>query len=356
MAAKNDQPEPEVIIARKASAGRITLNRPDALNALTYPMIGMIHSALRQWGEDPEVELVILDGAGSRGLCAGGDVRALYDSRADGLAFGNKFWRDEYHLNHDISRFAKPFVAIMDGIVMGGGIGLSAHGSHRIVTENSKIAMPETGIGLVPDVGGSWLLGHAQGELGTYLGLTGAQMSGSDAIQTGFADVFVPAQQLPALTAKLEQGGAGLVDEIIADFETTIPKSKLAEARRELDDWFAFDSVEEILARLNTTTNELAQNARKAMLRKSPKSSKLALAALRATRKMSDLAPALQIEYRMVTRLFADGEFIEGVRALIIDKDRRPKWSPAHLQDVTPDLVAEYLSALPPAEELVLQD
>jgi len=346
--------QPEVIITRKGRAGRITMNRPDALNALTYPMVGMIFDALSQWAEDPRVELVILDAAGTRGLCAGGDIVAFYDSRNDGADFGRQFWRDEYRLNDFIGRYPKPYIAIMDGIVMGGGIGLSAHGSHRIVTEKSRLAMPETGIGLVPDVGGSWLLGHAQGELGTYLGLTGSQMSGADAIQTGFADSFVPAHRLPALIAGLEQRGAGMADDVISEFETTIPHSALAQARRDIDDWFGFDNVEEILARLNSTTSEVAQKARNALQRKSPKASKLALAAMRKARLLPDLAAALTLEYRLVTRLLEDGEFIEGVRALIIDKDRRPQWSPSRLEDVSAQMVEAYLAPLPPGEELVL--
>ncbi len=172
----------DVIIRREGRAGRLTMNRPQALNALTTPMVGMITKALAEWRDDAAVELVVLDAVGDRALCAGGDVMSLYESRTQGSAFAREFWSAEYRLNAMIGRYPKPFVAIMDGIVMGGGIGLSAHASHRIVTERSMLAMPETGIGLVPDVGGTWLLARAPGEVGTYLGLTGARMSGADAI------------------------------------------------------------------------------------------------------------------------------------------------------------------------------
>ena len=337
---------PQIIIAREGRAGRLTLNRPDALNALNYPMVGAIDDALRKWIGDPDVELVILDGAGDRALCAGGDVRAIYDNRDDDGTFGGTFWRDEYHLNALISRFPKPFVAIMDGIVMGGGIGLSAHASHRIVTDRSMLAMPETGIGLIPDVGGTWLLGRAQGELGTYLALTGARMTGSDAIQVGLADSYVPSVELPALISAICRGGRGQLDDIISDFEITIPSSDLAANRSQIDDWFGFDSLHAIMDRLNSTTNELAQKTRAELKLKSPKSLVLTLAALRGVQKMTSLEEALNVEYRLVTRLLADGEFIEGVRALLVDKDKRPRWSPDRLEDLSPELVERFFQPL----------
>ena len=207
------QPSPtdEVLIRREGRAGRITMNRPKALNALTFPMIGHIRAALAGWKDDPSVELVLLDGAGERGLCAGGDVRSLYESRAQGSGFARTFWRDEYRLNALIARYPKPYVAIQDGIVMGGGIGLSSHASHRIVTERSQLAMPETGIGLIPDVGGTWLLANAPGQVGVYLGLTGEAMRGADAIHARFSDALVPSAKLPALIDRLIDPNGGPV-------------------------------------------------------------------------------------------------------------------------------------------------
>ncbi len=188
----------DVLIRREGRAGRITMNRPKALNALTYPMVGEIERALLAWQADQAVDLVILDGAGERGLCAGGDVRSLYDARTEGSGFARTFWRDEYRLNTLIHRYKKPFVPIMDGIVMGGGIGLSGHASHRIVTEKSMLAMPETTIGLIPDVGGTWLLSRAPGATGPYLGLMGHRMNAADALYAGFADTMVATAKLPA--------------------------------------------------------------------------------------------------------------------------------------------------------------
>jgi len=195
-------PKDEVLIRREGRAGRITINRPQALNALTHAMVAPIWDALLAWRDDARVEVVLLDGSGERALCAGGDVRALYDSRGAGSGAARAFWRDEYRLNALIGRYDKPYVAIQDGIVMGGGIGLSAHARHRIVTERSRLAMPETGIGLIPDVGGSWLLGRAPGEAGLYLGLTGAEMDAADAIYARFSDAFVPVSGLGELKGR----------------------------------------------------------------------------------------------------------------------------------------------------------
>ena len=195
----------EVLISREGRAGRITMNRPKALNALTYPMVGQIWNALLDWRDDPAVELVLIDGAGERGLCAGGDVRSLYESRTQGSGAARSFWSEEYRLNALIGRYPKPFVAIQDGIVMGGGIGLSGHARHRIVTERSQLAMPETGIGLIPDVGGTWLLAHAPGETGIYLGLTGERMGAADAIYARFSDAFVPSHKLGELRCAIER-------------------------------------------------------------------------------------------------------------------------------------------------------
>ena len=344
----------EVLIRREGRAGRITMNRPKALNALTYPMIGQIAAALDAWHTDPAIGVILLDAVGDRALCAGGDVISLYESHAQGAGFARRFWRDEYHLNAAIHRYPKPFVAIMDGIVMGGGIGLSAHARHRIVTERSMLAMPETGIGLVPDVGGTWLLARAQGELGTYLGLTGARMSGSDAIQAGFAQSYVTTAQLNALKASLIDPDGGDVDGLILAAEEPVPPSPLAEARKKIDRWFAFDTIEAISHELTTTTDPLAQKIRNDLKSKSPLALKATLAALRSARQMTSLEAALVQEYRLVVRLFERGEFNEGVRALLVDKDRAPKWQPPSLAEVTPTLIAELLAPFPPGEELQL--
>jgi enoyl-CoA hydratase len=299
------------------------------------------------------VTVVVLDGAGGRGLCAGGDVRWLYDVKATSPGDALTFWREEYALNAMIARYPKPYVAIMDGLVMGGGIGLSAHGRHRLVTETSALAMPETTIGLIPDVGGTWLLARAQGRLGIYLGLTGARMDASDAIQAGFADTCVAMADVPALLERLADPKAGPVDEVIDAAEQPVPTSKLAAKRELIDLKFQGDTVGEIASKLLTTTDEFAAKARADLATRSPKALALTLEAIRRATSYKSLEEALGIEFRLCKRLYEDGEFIEGVRALIVDKDRRPKWNPARLEDVTPALVAQYFAPLPAGEDLV---
>ncbi len=337
----------EVLIRREGRAGRITMNRPAALNALTYAMVGRIWEALTAWQDDPTVGLVLLDGAGERALCAGGDVRALYDSREQGSSFARAFWSEEYRLNALIGRYPKPFVAIQDGIVMGGGIGLSGHARHRIVTERSRLAMPETGIGLIPDVGGTWLLAHAPGETGVYLGLTGEPMGAADAIYARFADTFIPSAKLPQLVDRLVDAKGGPVGAAIAALSEDAGSPPLAARRADIDRVFGMATVEAMLAALSEMPGEWAHKTAATLAQKSPKSLELTLAAIRNARSLASLEAALNVEYRLTVRLFEDGEFPEGVRALIVDKDRKPRWSPARLADVGPDLVAAYLAPLP---------
>jgi enoyl-CoA hydratase len=342
------------LIRREGRAGRITMNRPQALNALTLAMVHQIWEALLAWRTDPAVELVVLDGAGDKALCAGGDVRALYDSRDEGSTLARTFWRDEYRLNALIGRYPKPFIAIQDGIVMGGGIGLSGHARDRIVTERSKLAMPETGIGLIPDVGGTWLLADAPGAVGVYLGLTGEAMRAADAIYAHFADVFVPSAKRAQLVERLVDPRGGSAAEVIRAFAEEAGPSPLAGRRTDIDSAFGGDSVEAMLAALGGMAGEWAQKTAATLAQKSPKSTKLTLAAIRNAQALGSLEEALNVEYRLCVRLFEDGEFTEGVRALIVEKDRSPKWSPARLEEVRPELVAAYLAPLPAGEELGL--
>lgn len=343
----------DILIRTEGRAGRITLNRPKALNSLTYPQVLRITEALEAWTVEPAVQLVILDGAGGRALCAGGDIRAMYDSAQEGSGFARRFWADEYRLNASIGRYPKPYVALMDGIVMGGGIGLAGHASHRIVTERSQLAMPETTIGLVPDVGGSWLLSRAPGEIGVYLGLLGHRMGAADALYAGFADYHVPSAKLPELVAGLVRPGPAPAEVIEA---LTIPPgtSELRQRRDQIDSLFGHDSVEAIRAALEEAGTEWAAQRLADLATRSPKALKLALKSIREARGVFSLAEALRIEYRLTSRLFEDGEFIEGVRALIVDKDRAPKWNPPRLEDVTPEMVTGYFAPLPPGEELDL--
>jgi enoyl-CoA hydratase len=345
----------DVLFRREGRAGRITMNRPQALNALTLGMVHRIWEALLAWRADPAVELVVLDGAGDKALCAGGDVRALYDSRQQGSTLARTFWRDEYRLNALIGRYPKPFVAIQDGIVMGGGIGLSGHARDRIVTERSRLATPETGIGLIPDVGGTWLLADAPGAVGVYLGLTGEAMRAADAIYTHFADAMIPSAKLTQLVARLVDTRGGSVAGAIRALSEDAGPSPLAERRADIDRAFGGDSVEAMLGALGAMPGEWAQKTAAALAQKSPKSLKLTLAAIRNAQALGSLEEALNVEFRLCVRLFEDGEFLEGVRALIVDKDRTPKWSPARLEEVGADTVAAYLAPLAPGEELGLR-
>jgi enoyl-CoA hydratase len=345
----------EIIIRREGRAGRITLNRPKALNALTYPQIGQIRAALEAWREEAGVALVILDGAGDRALCAGGDVLTLYEKRDDGGRYARQFWWDEYHLNQMIARYPKPYVALMDGIVMGGGIGLSAHASHRIVTERSMLAMPETGIGLVPDVGGTWLLSQAPGHFGEYLGLLGERMNAGDAILMEFADTTVQSDALDDLVAALVAPDGDPVGVTIANLASAPPPPVLVARQDSVDEIFALPTLEAILDALAKGTQAWHEKALATARQRSPLALKLTLAAVRRVREMASVEDALNLEYRLVTRLFRHGEFIEGIRALLVDKDKDPQWTPPTVAGVTADMVDAFLAPLPPGEALDLR-
>ncbi|WP_233580644.1 enoyl-CoA hydratase/isomerase family protein [Streptomyces triticirhizae] len=349
--------EPEVLTSRAGRLGLLTLNRPRALNALNHPMVRVLTATLRAWAADPDVATVAIAGAGERGLCAGGDIRAIHadatSGTADAGAASAAFWRDEYRLNALIARFPKPYVALMDGIVMGGGVGLSAHGTLRVVTERSRVAMPETGIGFAPDVGGTWLLARAPGELGTHLALTGGEMTAGDAVHCGFADHFAEAHALPALLADLAHTPAA---EAVAAHAGPVPPGELAAARPWIDACYAADTVEEILARLAARPEPAAQRAAATLATRSPTSLKVTLAAVRRARRLGGLEEALEGEYRTSRALLASPDLAEGVRAQVVDKDRNPRWRPATLAEVGAADVARYLAGPEHGEGLGLTD
>ncbi|QHA02654.1 enoyl-CoA hydratase/isomerase family protein [Streptomyces broussonetiae] len=325
-------------------AAHITLNRPKALNALNHEMVRRIDAALTEWEHDPAVQAVVITGAGERGLCAGGDIRAVHDDARDGDGTASAaFWRDEYHLNARIAHCAKPYVAVMDGIVMGGGVGLSAHGSVRIVTERSRIAMPETGIGFVPDVGGTYLLGLAPGELGTHLALTGAQIGAGDALLCGLADHFVPSAGLRDLVDDL---AALPVHEAVARHEQPPPQGELAERRTWIDLCYDAGTVEEILHRLLGHGDPSAKEAAETLLARSPTALKVTLAAMRRARRLGSLERVLDQEYRVSCAALGTPDLVEGVRAQVIDKDRNPRWSPATLAEVSGADVERFFAPL----------
>ncbi|MGW8485922.1 enoyl-CoA hydratase/isomerase family protein [Streptomyces sp. NPDC055886] len=321
--------------------GVVTLNRPQALNALTHAMVQAIAAALDRWEHDPEVGAVVITGAGERGLCAGGDIRSIYEDARVGGRASAAFWRDEYRLNARIARYPKPYVAVMDGIVMGGGVGVSAHGSVRIVTERSKVAMPETGIGFVPDVGGTYLLALAPGELGTHLALTGAVVGARDALLCGLADHFVPAGELPAFLAALRTEG---VPQVLRRYVREAPPGTLDADRAWIDHCYAADSVEQIVERLLASEAPAAGEAAATILGRSPTALKVTLAALRRARELGPLERVLEQEYRVSCAALSSPDLVEGIRAQVIDKDRTPTWSPGTLVEVTDADVARYFA------------
>ncbi|MGA7806788.1 enoyl-CoA hydratase/isomerase family protein [Bradyrhizobium sp.] len=349
-------PEPDLIARREGSAGIIRLNRPKAINAVTLEMFREIETALDAFEADPAVALIVLEGAGERGLCAGGDIRALYESAKVKGDLGKVLWREEYVLNARIAKFVKPYVAFMDGIVMGGGVGLSAHGRHRVVTERTRLAMPEVGLGFFPDVGGTWLLSHAPGEIGSYFGLTGQTMNGPDAIHAGFADAVVPSAQLGALREVLTRIRPGTlsseIQAVIAGFATGETSGPVAAIEPQIDAWFAHDRMEDIVAALRRDGSELAQATLKTLAEKSPRGMVVTLKLLRMARSAASLEQCLVREYRAALEVFASDDFREGVRAAVIDKDRNPTWSPPRIEDVTPEMLAPYFAEIG-ADELV---
>ena len=338
--------EGDLIVRREGAAGIIRLNRPKAINAMTYEMSLGIDAALDRFETDPAVAVVLLEGAGDRGLCAGGDIRGLYESSKAGGDLGKIFWRQEYVMNARIAKYPKPYVAFMDGLVMGGGVGLSGHARHRVVTEKTKLAMPEVGLGFFPDVGGTWLLTRIPGEIGTFFGLTGQTMNGPDAIFARFADAVVPSTKLPALREALTTIRPGAtsaeVDKVIAGFATGESAGPVAARQASIDRWFAHDRMEDIFAELTRDDSEFAQSALKVLNEKSPRGMVVTLKLLRLARNVASLEECLVREYRAALEVFRSDDFREGVRAAVIDKDRNPRWSPPRVEDVTPEMLAPY--------------
>jgi len=343
--------EPTVIARSRGGLGRITLNRPRAINALDLDMIDQIARILDDWEHDPDVGIVVLDGAGDRGLCAGGDVRSLYDQITTGRAADTSaFFRAEYTLNARIADYPKTIVTLADGITMGGGIGLAGHAAIRIVTERSKLAMPETRIGFTPDVGGTWLLGRAPGRLGEYLGVTGAVMDAADAIYAGFADHFVPSDRLDGLREALEtRADPPTPTGIVLLFDETPGPSRLEAARPWIDDAFSAGTLTQIMERLGARTEPEAAATLAVMEELSPTGMAVTLEAVRRARDLTDLRADLEQEYGLVMWFGqTQPDLVEGIRAQLVDKDRNPAWMPGTPADVKADAVASAFAHRPP--------
>ena len=328
--------------------GFITLDRPKALNSLSLEMVRAMTDVLLQWQADPAVQAVVLGSSSEKALCAGGDIRFFFEAGKatplGGSALLEDFFTEEYALNHLIHFYQKPYVALMDGVVMGGGMGIAQAGPQarvRVVTERTKMAMPEVNIGLFPDVGGSYFLSRAPGALGNYLGLTGLTVGAADAIYLDLADLFVPGERMPALHAALAQADGGQVRELIASFGAAAGASPLEAERATVDRHFSLGSVQEIMASLEQDANPFAQKALGAMRQRSPLMMRVTFELLRRGAAL-DVADCLRMERNLVRRNFEHGEVLEGVRALVIDKDNQPVWNPPSLDAVTDEMVARF--------------
>jgi enoyl-CoA hydratase len=335
----------DILVNVGNGVGLLTLNRPTAINSLNHDMVTGLQRALTAWEDDDSVHTVLVSGAGERGLCAGGDVIAIHQSaNGDGSA-ARSFWWDEYLLDAHIGRYPKPYVAIMDGIVMGGGVGVSAHGSVRVVTETTKMGMPEVGIGFIPDVGGTYLLSRAPGRLGLHAALTGAPFSGADAIAMGFADHYVPHDQLGTFTDAVVEDG---VDAAVSAHAIEPPASALLKQRHWIDECYAGETVIDVIAELRGHDAGPANDAANQIATRSPIALAVALEAVRRAADLDSLKAALHQEYRTSCAALRSHDFVEGIRAQVIDKDRNPKWSPSTLALCAVDDVEAYFAPVDP--------
>jgi len=346
----------DILFGREGGVATVTLNRPQALNAFTLDMYRRFDPMLRAWADDPDIRAVLIRGAGERAFCAGGDVRAIYEA-GRGIS-GNRtltsaFFREEYQLIRRIHRYPKPYVAIIDGITMGGGAGVSVNGAYRVATERTMLAMPETGIGLFPDVGATRFLNLCPGEIGRYLGLTGARVGAADSLYCGFATHFVPRERLPALVAALAQmdDPKGGVEQILAGLAAEPGPAPIAARQAAIDRCFADAAVEAILDALEREAAgggpeaEWAAETRAGLLTKSPISLKITLRQLMVGRDF-DIEHALSLEYRLTQHVMAGHDFYEGVRAVLVDKDQQPRWDPPTLALVDQEMVEAYFAPL----------
>ncbi|MBK5933239.1 enoyl-CoA hydratase [Rhodovulum imhoffii] len=334
----------DIAIRREGRIGRITLTRPKALNALSYEMCLEIEAALKAWAGDEAVRMVLIDAEGGRAFCAGGDIAQMYETGTRGdFAYGQKFWRDEYRMNARLFEFPKPVASLMQGFVMGGGVGVGCHGSHRVVGETSQVAMPECAIGLVPDVGGSLILARAPGRLGEYLGTTGRRMGPGDAIHAGFADYFIPQAKWLALTAELTETGNWTAIDAAAE---PPPEGDLPALQAQVDALFAGDGLVDIVNALKADGSDFATDALRRLATGSPLSLACTIEIQHRLDGVQGIRRALEMEYRFTHRAPEHSDFLEGIRAAIIDKDKSPRWQHPSLTAVPTADVARMLMPL----------
>jgi len=342
----------DILLKVEGHAGFISLNRPSALHALTLPMVHAMTQALLAWRDDPAVKCVVIDHADGRGFCAGGDIAFLRNSAMnDGGVSGLKFFHDEYQLNHLLITYPKPVVAFMDGICMGGGVGISQPARFRVATENTKFAMPETGIGLFPDVGGGWYLSRLEGRVGQFLALTGARIAGAGCLSLGLATHYLTSNALAEAKSRIATEDVDRIDGILGTLSVTPPDSKIVETLFQINRHFASDKLEDILASLEGDESEWAMKELATLRTKSPQTCKVALRQLSESLNLTDFADNMAMEYRIASRVLVRPDFAEGVRAVIVDKDNSPKWDPATAEGVTDALIDAIFAPLPAQEE-----
>lgn len=344
----------ELIVKKTGRIGHISLNRPKAIHALNLAMCEGMIAALQEWADDDGVEAVIIDHEDGRGFCAGGDIRMLAESGAkEGADKGKdarQFFHTEYRLNHLMFTYAKPIIAFMDGITMGGGVGISQPAKFRVSTENTRFAMPETGIGLFPDVGGGWYLPRLEGRAGQYLALTGARLKGAECLALGLATHYLPSQKLADAKARIAESPARIAG-ILAELSVTPPEAAIMADMGNINRLFASDMYEDILAALEADDSEWAMKTRDMLGTKSPQTCKVALRQLKEGAEMPDFAAQMKQEYAIGARVVQMHDFIEGVRALIIDKDNAPAWNPATAQAVSGAWIDAIFQPLPEDQE-----
>lgn len=341
----------QIHIHKHGRVGHISLNRPKAIHALTLDMCHAMSAALAEWAEDDSVEAVILDHAEGRGFCAGGDINLLRNSALeDGGTSGRKFFHDEYQLNHQMMTYAKPIVAFMDGITMGGGVGIALPCAYRVATENTRFAMPETGIGLFPDVGGGWHLSRLGGRLGQFLALTGARLDGAECLWAGLATHYVPGEMIAEAKARIIEK-PDRIGGVLSEMVGSPPDARIAENSDKIAKHFASDRLEDIIASLEASDDPWAEKERDTLGTKSPQTLKVALRQLAESATLDSFADNMRMEYRIGSRVLVRPDFAEGVRAVIVDKTHDPKWNPASPEDVSEDLLDQIFAPLPADEE-----
>ncbi len=341
----------DVITRIEGHAGIISLNRPAALHALTLDMVGAMTETLLEWKKSANVKCVIIDHAEGRGFCAGGDISFLRDSALKDGKAGRQFFHDEYQLNHLLFTYDKPVVAFMDGICMGGGVGISQPAKFRVATENTRFAMPETGIGLFPDVGGGWYLSRLEGRVGQFFALTGARIAGPGCLALGLATHYLPSEALADAKARIAAEDVERIDGILGTLSVTAPPSKIVETLFDINRHFASDRYEEILASLEGDDSDWAMRELATLRGKSPQTCKVALRQLATSASLTDFAENMAMEYRIASRVLLRPDFAEGVRAVIVDKDNKPIWDPATPEAVTEELLDSIFAPLPAIEE-----